>query len=562
MVDSWHPPSDDKELAVFFEDDIEPSPYFFDYLLITLHGHLANADQLAWKRQVIGISLLSVRMNEVVNRAAWTVQSQLPDGQYHTPLFYFQLPCSWGALYFPWGWRQFQKFYESRIAAKEVPLITVTGSQTNKWQRSWKKYLVELMVAKGLLMIYPNLPMQMGFSTHWKEQGEHTKREGKAEEPKVDELSDYIFDSNTLPLVINQSTFDEHFFAFLPDYSKWHSLPALNYLHQICKNVTTVTDAARQLQSQGLQTFEIIRRAGVTEGVLDENYCLLRTFMHAIHQIAKDIPDALQRQEPELVVNIDPEEPLYVAIEIMTKAYTVATNLKRCIRIVSTSAATDIIRILEFIDENQVNLCKGPVITSLKKGPEELQDTLEASMLPSNLTIDSDFIGTHLSRCPAKQIFLNSPQHLRIEASKIFSSWMREKYRKEYEMLSSLVASADGADYVCLLHSYYLKYSPCGSLGAVKGDIKELTKKGLYIKTIFALIEPGSKMCSIPDYSKDNLVISTPPARDPTISEGIYEEWENAICSQASLIVIHSDSNRFKIIKGRTRPGSITHFLP
>lgn len=88
-----------------------------------------------------------------------------------------QIPCSWGALYFPEHWREFHAYLTARLASAVLPLSepVVPEVRSNRWTRSWKKYFIELVYLRGYVMLYPNYPNFASLSTNHLEAGSHVK---------------------------------------------------------------------------------------------------------------------------------------------------------------------------------------------------------------------------------------------------------------------------------------------------------------------------------------------------------------------------------------------------
>lgn len=112
----------------------------------------------------------------------------------NAPFFFFQLPCSWGALYKASAWKIFLEYYALRKMTSVNP--DIPGSKSNLWLKSWKRYfsksnliftkfdnrpLIELMLINGWYMLYPNNPNCASFSTNYFEKGVHTQPEDSAE---------------------------------------------------------------------------------------------------------------------------------------------------------------------------------------------------------------------------------------------------------------------------------------------------------------------------------------------------------------------------------------------
>lgn len=114
------------------------------------------------------------------------------------PYFYFQLPCSWGAVYTAKHWLLFLQYYEIRKNAKNPPLIP--NSRTNEWNKSWKRMLIELMLLHGWYLLYPNFDHCASFSTNYFEWGIHSQPDDAVELKYPDSLKkrDWRF---TVPLL-------------------------------------------------------------------------------------------------------------------------------------------------------------------------------------------------------------------------------------------------------------------------------------------------------------------------------------------------------------------------
>lgn len=90
-----------------------------------------------------------------------------------------QIPCSWGALYFPAPWREFHDYLSLRLSQSALPISNtiVPGVRSNKWTRSWKKYFIELVYLRGYVMLYPNYDDFVSLSTNHLEVGSHVRDE-------------------------------------------------------------------------------------------------------------------------------------------------------------------------------------------------------------------------------------------------------------------------------------------------------------------------------------------------------------------------------------------------
>jgi hypothetical protein len=89
-----------------------------------------------------------------------------------------QIPCSWGAVYFPEHWREFHTYVASRLSNQSLSLKQdiVPDVRSSRWQHSWKKYFVEMVYLRGYTMLYPNYANFTSLSTNHLEPGAHVKR--------------------------------------------------------------------------------------------------------------------------------------------------------------------------------------------------------------------------------------------------------------------------------------------------------------------------------------------------------------------------------------------------
>ncbi|KAK6926781.1 hypothetical protein RJ641_008500 [Dillenia turbinata] len=171
VSESWYPASDD-DYGLLLEDDIEVSPYYYlwiKYVLLAYHY-----DPQVSLPELSSISLYTPRIIEVVKeRPKWNPTEFFKHIHPHTPYLH-QLPCSWGAVFFPKHWREFYVYMHMRFTedAKKNP-VQIPKSRTNGWQASWKKFLIDMMYLRGYVSLYPNFPNQASFSTNHMEPGAH-----------------------------------------------------------------------------------------------------------------------------------------------------------------------------------------------------------------------------------------------------------------------------------------------------------------------------------------------------------------------------------------------------
>ncbi|XP_042511019.1 uncharacterized protein LOC122086323 [Macadamia integrifolia] len=171
VSESWYPSSND-DFGLLLEDDIEVSPYYYLWIKYALLAY--HYDPQVSLPELSSISLYTPRLVEVVKeRPKWNATEFFKHIHPNTPYLH-QLPCSWGAVFFPKHWREFYVYMNMRFTedAKKNP-VQIPKSRTNGWQASWKKFLIDMMYLRGYVSLYPNFPNQASFSTNHMEPGAH-----------------------------------------------------------------------------------------------------------------------------------------------------------------------------------------------------------------------------------------------------------------------------------------------------------------------------------------------------------------------------------------------------
>ena len=92
-----------------------------------------------------------------------------------------QIPCSWGAIYFPEHWKEFHDYLQIRFSETWLPIqeMVVPHVRSNKWAKSWKRFFIELVFLRGYVMLYPNYDDFVSLSTNHLELGSHVKAQPK-----------------------------------------------------------------------------------------------------------------------------------------------------------------------------------------------------------------------------------------------------------------------------------------------------------------------------------------------------------------------------------------------
>jgi hypothetical protein len=161
-----------------------------------------------------------------------------------------QIPCSWGAVYFPEHWREFHEYLAVRFSeyAFSIDEDIVPDVRSNRWTKSWKKYFIELVYLRGYAMLYPNYADFVSFSTNHLEVGSHVK----------DRPNDVYLQRKELFLLPLMSLLD-NVSQFMPSSGildlpsetlpPWHSLPVLNLTGSLT-SFQTLIDQGRTRRTQ------------------------------------------------------------------------------------------------------------------------------------------------------------------------------------------------------------------------------------------------------------------------------------------------------------------------
>ncbi|ORX50493.1 hypothetical protein DM01DRAFT_263197 [Hesseltinella vesiculosa] len=226
IVESWFPSSND-HYGVLLEDDIEVSPLFYVWIKYNILHYRYDPLFSNGRSWIYGISLYSPRNLELKpqGRVAFDPNDELlPSGYPARSPYASQVPCSWGAVYFPEHWREFHQYLTARLQDLDSPVpqlnTTVPQSRSNRWKKSWKKYFIELVYLRGYVMVYPNFQDFESFSTNHLEFGTHIKHT-RAKSAVA---------SFVVPLMRNDTIFSQlpdnrlPFFVELPMIDLWGNL--------------------------------------------------------------------------------------------------------------------------------------------------------------------------------------------------------------------------------------------------------------------------------------------------------------------------------------------------
>jgi hypothetical protein len=167
LLKSW----DYSKYSLFLEDDVQVSRFYFSFLQKCLK-FIKGSD-------ILGCSLYTPRLDEITpgikdlqNPPLWNFRN-LTKREY----VYYQLPCSWGAVYEEVKFKSFLKYLKFRAQNTTDLQLSL---RSNNWAQSWKRFLIEFMYAKGYFLLYPNYENQVSYSTNYYEEGVHSVPEGFA----------------------------------------------------------------------------------------------------------------------------------------------------------------------------------------------------------------------------------------------------------------------------------------------------------------------------------------------------------------------------------------------
>ncbi|KAH0836517.1 hypothetical protein J3R83DRAFT_8156 [Lanmaoa asiatica] len=181
VVESWYPNCNDS-YGLLLEDDIELSPLSYAWVKMTLLRY-RYGDSSPSSSKLFGISLYQQKIIELrpTGRQPFNARTLFGSASLTDPStpYLSQIPCSWGALYFPSPWREFHDYLSLRLSQHAFPISNtiVPGVRSNKWTKSWKKFFIELVYLRGYVMLYPNYDDFVSLSTNHLEVGSHVKDE-------------------------------------------------------------------------------------------------------------------------------------------------------------------------------------------------------------------------------------------------------------------------------------------------------------------------------------------------------------------------------------------------
>ncbi|CAG8567646.1 24739_t:CDS:2, partial [Racocetra persica] len=183
VVESYNPTTND-DYAIILEDDIEVSPLYYIWAKYTVLKYRYDTNRNLTGR-MLGVSLYNTKLNEIhmSGRRPFNPALVLENTEYPNQSPYLsQIPCSWGALFFPEIWREFKYYLAARLtdlSGPQLQNITVPESRSNRFTKSWKRFFIELAYLRGYAMLYPNYKDSISFTTNHAEDGVHFHFKGE-----------------------------------------------------------------------------------------------------------------------------------------------------------------------------------------------------------------------------------------------------------------------------------------------------------------------------------------------------------------------------------------------
>jgi len=161
------------------------SPYYYQWLIAVS----SNID--LFDPQLVGISLSPIKVEELrkpFSRFHAYKHLKQTDSVYQTPV-----PSSWGGCYnsnyagefYDFAVERLKFYDESEDSRKDSvknygdlkffpDSLLYEGLRSNVWPKSWKRFMVDFAVGRGLTTLYPNFSDESGYATTLQLGGEHT----------------------------------------------------------------------------------------------------------------------------------------------------------------------------------------------------------------------------------------------------------------------------------------------------------------------------------------------------------------------------------------------------
>lgn len=163
------------DAVAVFEDDILPSPAFYNYMRQAVPFYQDN-------EKIAGISLYMHRWNMIGNLPFQPAYSS-------RDVYFQQFAQSWGQIWLRRQWKQFYKWYEGGNAES---VLNQLPEHIRQWpDSSWLKYHIAYCVSEKKYFVYP----YEALSTCYSELGENNVKTTHFQVPmQLDTSKEYCFD--------------------------------------------------------------------------------------------------------------------------------------------------------------------------------------------------------------------------------------------------------------------------------------------------------------------------------------------------------------------------------
>ena len=160
--------------AIILEDDIMPSPFFYDYVKQAVNHYKDD-------KKIFAVSLYSQTWNGYSNRVFYPLRNEYD-------AFISQIECSWGECFIGERWKEFREWYQER--EDKLAFRTDVPEMVYSWKESRSKYLLYYIVENDLYYLTP----YESFTTNFHKAGTHAQITSSAYQvPLMYGEKEYIF---------------------------------------------------------------------------------------------------------------------------------------------------------------------------------------------------------------------------------------------------------------------------------------------------------------------------------------------------------------------------------
>lgn len=156
-IGTWRPKENSREIAVFLEDDVDVSPYFYHWLRAA-HAFYDHRKDIG----SIGLASNNVQISNGINRGKML---KLVNSE---KVYLYRMMISWGMSPMPGVWRKFQDwFYEKKVKFPGYKPYTRGATLQTSWYRSlesagksntmWTIWFINYCDLNHLYTLHPNI---------------------------------------------------------------------------------------------------------------------------------------------------------------------------------------------------------------------------------------------------------------------------------------------------------------------------------------------------------------------------------------------------------------------